>query len=247
MFNTFMKRFTTISMVVVCLCGLRAMGQGTSAKLRATLSAAPAAELPSTAAKLVKEAPVRAREGTTIEVVKAALALNPAAASPVIGAIARVSPEIAATAAGTAAAEQPKQAAAIARAAAAAAPSKAGKIVAAVCAVVPKEYRSIAIAVAEAVPTSSKEILRSVGAVVPDLKPYIEHDLAGYGMSLPPVAETLDQAKALSLNQPAPMTTSSMLVGSPGGGFVPLSNPPTNGVPNTTGNTPPGGHNYARP
>src|SRR5215472_4887356 len=100
-----MKCITTIGLVVFCLLGFRAVGSERAARIRAALSAVAAAELPTTAAQLVKEAPSKQRVDTTVEVVKTALRLNPAAVAPLIGAIARVSPEMAATAAGCAATE----------------------------------------------------------------------------------------------------------------------------------------------
>jgi hypothetical protein len=47
-----------------------------------------------------------------------------------------------------------------------------------------------------------KDILKSVGAAIPELKPHIEKELAGYGLTLPPVANTLDLAP---LPRPAPV------------------------------------------
>ncbi len=204
-----------------------------------TLSSVPAAELPARAAQLVKESKARAREATTINVVKAALGINPAAAPALVGAIARAVPEMAPVAARTAAAEQPKQASAIAKAAAAAAPSQAGKIVAAVCRAVPKEYRSIAIAASEAVPDAGREILNAVASALPDLKLSIEKTLANYGGNVPFVGNALDQATKLSQNESRPPT-----IGPP---YIPLSGTPANIDPSTSGEVPPGGRNYARP
>src|SRR2546425_213900 len=72
------------------------------------LSHAKAAELPLKATELAKAAKVTDRQNVTINVVRAATQLNPAAAPAVVAAIARALPEVAAVAAATAAAEQPK-------------------------------------------------------------------------------------------------------------------------------------------
>ena len=179
-----------------------------------TLTAAPAAELPATAAELVLHARSRDRAVTTMEVVKAAVRINPAAAPAIVGAIARSVADMAPIAAGAAAAEQPHQAAAIARAAAAAAPSKARKIVTAVCLAVPNEYRNIAVAVAEAEPGASKDIVKGVAAALPDMQLSIDQTLAAYRGNVPTVADTLDQAARLSQSRTTPATTLPTAAGS---------------------------------
>jgi hypothetical protein len=121
------------------------------------LSACPAAELPAKAASLVKKAKSADQKTTTIKVVKTAVAINPASAPAIVGAVARAVPSVAAIAASTAAAEQPKQAAAIAKAAAAAAPDKA---------------KEIQVAVVGAVPSQKAEVEKSVSV-------YMAADAAG--------------------------------------------------------------------
>ena len=167
------------------------------------LAAVPAAELPAKAADLILHARSRERQATTVSVVKSAVAMNPAAAPAIVGAIARAVPDMASVAAGAAAALQPKQAAAIAKAAAAAAPSKAGKIVTAVCRAVPNEYRNIAAAVAQVVPGAGKEIVNAVASALPGLKPAIDSVLAGYGGNVVSVVDTIDAAAKVS---PASLT-----------------------------------------
>jgi hypothetical protein len=162
---------------------------------RGALSEAPTAELPAKAAQLVKHAKARDWGTTTVDVVKAALEINPAAAPSIVSAIAKAVPEMASVAAGTAAAEQPNQATAIARAAAAAAPSKAGKIVAAVCRAVPGLYQSVAMAAAQVAPSASIDILNGVGDAIPALKPSIDGALGSYSASIPSVNEVIMQAK----------------------------------------------------
>ena len=105
------------------------------------LSGATAVELPAKAAQLVTQADAKHLKQTTIDVVKAAVGLNPAAAAAIVGSIAKASPEMAATAASTAVSLVPNQAVAIARAAASAAPVKAGQIVDAICRALPVAYQ----------------------------------------------------------------------------------------------------------
>ena len=240
----------TLAISLLCPGSFQTFGKdaATPKPAQAALSSVPAAELPAQAAKLIQEAKVRQREARTIEVVKAALAINPAAAAPVVGAIAQAVPEMAAVAAKVAATQQPQQAAAIAKAAAAAAPPRAGKIVAAVCEAVPNAYRNIAIAVAEVAPTAGKDILKSVGAAIPELKPHIEKELAGYGLTLPPVANTLDLAVAQARASGAPSIVAGMPAADAGPApVIPGSGTTGNSEPNTSGANPPGGRNYARP
>ena len=191
-----MKRITSIALSVAFLVACTSLGKAAPKvnPFTEVLAAVPAAELPAKAADLVLQAKPRHRQATTVNVVKAAVGINPAAAPAVVGAIARAVPGMASVAAGAAAAEQPKQASVIAKAAAAAAPSQAGKIVVAVCRAVPNEYRNIAIAVSQVAPGAGKEIVNAVAAALPDPKPYIEKALAGYGGNVVSVADTLDQA-----------------------------------------------------
>lgn len=77
------------------------------------LSTVSAPELPSKAAQLVIKASGAEQEDVTISVVKTAIALRPASAAAVVGAIARVAPHRASLAAKTAIALLPKQAAQI--------------------------------------------------------------------------------------------------------------------------------------
>jgi len=163
-----------------------------------TLSRGPWAELPVRTVGLVRHAKARERQATTVAAVKAALGLNPAAATAVVGAIARAAPDMAALAAETAAAEQPKQAPYIALAAAAGARSAAADIVVGVCRAVPAQYELVALAVFEAVPRSGKEILRGVAIAQPELKVRIDQVVAGYKGNVPSVALVLAQAKGIA-------------------------------------------------
>ena len=259
-----MKRITSIALSVAFLVACASLGKDApkANPFTEVLAAVPAAELPAQAADLVLQAKPRHRQATTVNVVKAALGVNPAAAPAIVGAIARAVPEMASVAAGAATAEQPKQASAIAKAAAAAAPSQAGKIVVAVCRAVPNQYRNVAIAVSEAAPGAGKEIVNAVATALPGLKPYVERVLAGYGGNVPSVADTLDQAaKGSPTSTPSPSATpmlpttpaSPTLAGmlprppAPGPPYVPLTRTPTNVTSGTSGEVPTGGRNYADP
>jgi hypothetical protein len=160
-----------------------------------TLSRGPWAELPQRVVALVRHAKPQERQTTTIVAVKAALGLNPAAATAVVGAIARALPDLASLAAETAAADQPKQAPEIALAAAAGAHSAAADIVVGVCRSVPAQYESVALAVSSAAPKSGKEILKAITVVQPGLKQGIDSVVSGYGGRVPSVALVLAQAQ----------------------------------------------------
>jgi hypothetical protein len=262
--DEFMKPIVSIALSVAFLAACNSFGKDApkANPFNETLTAVPAAELPAKAADLVSHAKARDRHVSTVNVVKSAVGINPAAAPAIVGAIARAMPDMASVAAGTAAAEQPKQASAIAKAAAAAAPSQAGKIVVAVCRAVPNEYRNIALAVSQVAPNSGKEIVKAVGAALPDLKPGIEQVLAGNNGNVVSVANTLDQAVKVSsastlsggvapVSAATPATAATPLgmargpaVGPP---YVPPSTTPINVTPGGSGNVPPGGRDYARP
>ena len=244
---------TMIALGAICLAAVGSFAKDSAKPLQATLSDVPAAELPAKALELVSAAKASHRKPETVEVVKAAVAINPAAAPAIVGAIARALPEMAPIAAATAAAEQPKQAGAIAKAAAAAAPKMAYRIVLMVCQAVPREYRAVAIAVAEAVPGSEKDVLAAVEAALPDLKYSIQRALASSGGGISTVAATLDQAASLPKSQPS-SETSTTIGGTPmprgpaiGPPFVPLGSTPGDVTSGSSGNVPPGGRDYAQP
>lgn len=248
-----MKRIISIVLSVAFAVACNSFGKDApkANPFKETLAAVPAAELPAKAADLVLQAKARARRTVTVNVVKAAVGINPAAAPAIVGAIARAVPEMASVAAGAAAVEQPKQASAIAKAAAAAAPSQAGEIVMAVCRAVPSAYQEIAVAVSQAVQGEDKEIVTAVGYGVPHLKRPIEKAMAGYGGNVPSVADTLSQATRISqaqLGAPTVLGGASMARGpAVGPPYVPLSVTPTNVTPGGSGEVPPGGRNYAAP
>ncbi len=192
-----MKRLTVATLGIMVALGCYAGDSGSAGVYRQTFSAVPAAELPASAAAVVKQAKARDWGTTTENSVKDALSVNPSAAAAVVAAISKAVPEMASIAASTAATQQPKLAAVIAKAAAAAAPSKVGKIVAAVCRAVPNDYVLISIAASQAVPGSSLEVLNAVADAIPSLKPSIEAALAKNSGSLPSVGAVMTSAEPL--------------------------------------------------
>lgn len=192
-------------------------GDGSTANPNlAVLSAGTPAELPAKASALISQADAKNREQTTIAVVKAAIALDPASAPAIVAAIAQSTPEMASIAAATAVGLVPNQAEVIARAAALAAPDKAGQIVQAVCSVLPAEYKSVAEAVAEAVPYENKEILAGVANAIPTLKASIDELLASYNGNVPSVSSVLNQA-ANPIPTLAPSQLPAPIFSAPGG------------------------------
>lgn len=265
-----MTRIAILALSVISFSAFTASAADIPNPLQEQLSRVTPAELPPKAAELIKNAKSRERTATTINVVKAALAINPAATPAIVGSIARSVPEVAAIAAGTAASEQPRQASAIAKAAAAAAPSKAGKIVVAVCRAVPNEYAAIATAVAQVVPDSAREILAAVATALPELKDSIEKALANY-RGQPSVGVVLADAAKLGASfgsQPTPSLSVTPTAGRPlasatgssasssgsgargpaiGPPYIPLTGTPGNISPTNSGVVPTGGRNYAEP
>jgi len=214
----------------------------------AVLSTTTQAELPAKAADLVAQANAKQQQQTTIDVVKAAVGLNPAAAAAIVGSIAQTTPAMAAIAAGTAAGLVPNQAATIARAAAAAAPQQAGKIVEAICRVLPAAYAEVAEAVADVVPGAGKEILAGVSAAIPALKGPIDKVLLAGKGSVPSVYAVLTQVKSTEPSVSSGVGVQPMM-GSPivKPPYVtpppsPVNLDPGSGVP-----VPPGGRIYTDP
>jgi hypothetical protein len=194
---TFMKS-AVVGILTVGLALSGFAGVPSIDELTETLSGGPWAELPVRTVAAVRHAKAGDRKEMTIAAVKAALRLNPAAATAVVGSISRGVPAMTSLAAETAASEQPKQAADIALAAAAANHAAAADIVVGVCRSVPAQYESIADAVSDAVPGSGKEILEAVKKVQPGLKEPIDQVVSQYKEKLPPVSEVLAEAKAVS-------------------------------------------------
>jgi hypothetical protein len=218
-----------IATVMAFNFSVQAAEKATSPSL-SILKSVPLAELPSKAAALVTAAKADTQIQTAVDVVKAAVGLNPAAATAVVGSIAAGTPEVAPVAAATAASLMPKQASLIAQAAAAAAPKQAGKIVEAVCLVAPDAYKAIAQAVAEAVPGAAKEILAGVASAIPSLKDAINNALAVYKGAAPSVNRVLTQVASA----PSPVTLAAGVtpkVGGQGTPYQPRSGTPVNLTP----------------
>ena len=212
------------------------------------LSTATSAELPGKAADLVSKAAAKDQQQTTIDVVKAAISLNPAAARAIVGSIAQTSPDMAATAAATAVSLLPDQSVTIASVAAAAAPAQAGQIVEAVCRVAPQDYEKIADAVAEIVPAASKDILNGVAMALPSLKVVIDQAVVAGAGSAPSVDKVLSQVSA-SGKVPSGVPLSPMpnlSHGSPISPYVPSGTP--SGISGSVGGQiPVGGRGYTSP
>jgi hypothetical protein len=210
------------------------------------LRSVPLAELPGKAAALVTAAKADSQIQTTVDVVKSAIGLNPAAAPQIVGSIAASAPDVAPVAAATAVSLLPKQAALLAQTAAAAAPKQAGKIVEAVCRTLPEAYKAVAEAVAAAVPGASKEILAGIAAAIPSLKDAISSALAIYKGATPSINSVLAQVGTAT----DPVT---LAAGSPHGGpvtgppYVPLPGVSTPIDPGASGNVPTGGRQYSSP
>lgn len=255
-----------LTMAVACTMAVGAVAEDNLAAnpVLGVLSTAKAIELPAKAAELVAKADAKSLKQTTIDVVKAAVGLNPAGAPIIVGTIAHASPAMAATASATAVGLVPNQVLAIARAAAAACPTKAGEIVEAICRVLPADYQAVAMAVAEVVPGAGREILAGISTAIPQLKTTIDQTLASYQGSIPSVSTVLSQVAQTDTSaglaalatgspgaspSPAGVTPSPILPRGPSTGtpFVPISGTPIVITPGAGGQVPTGGGDYTAP
>ena len=253
-----MNIFNKISCVALASClavNLVARAGDTPAAnpFLSNLSTVPQAELPIKAADLVAHADAKNQSQTTINVVKAAVGLNPAAAPAIVGSIAQATPKMAATAAAVACGLVPNQAMIIVRAAAAAAPKQAGKIVEAGCRVMTKDYQEIAYSVEKVVPGAAraKDILAGVSAAIPALKDPISKVVASYRGHVPSVAAVLNKVATIDLttaiaNGPQPTVSANPLVTVTPPYVTPASSP-VNIFPGRGGTPPSGGRGYAAP
>jgi hypothetical protein len=230
--------------------GLRASETPAANSFFGTLSTVSPAELPATSAGLVAQADSKNLLETTVNVVKAAVGLNPAAAAAIVGTIAQSTPKMASVAAATAVALVPSQAVAIARAAAAAAPSEAGKVVEAVCRVVPAAYKDVASAVAGVVPNAGSAILAGITNAIPSLQGPIDKALAASSGVNTPLSKILDQVPsvttpvtAAALNAPMAITP-AIRFGPP---YVQPPPSPVNYSTGTSGQELPGGRSTPAP
>ncbi len=243
--------FLTVAVAMVMAVKVSAGDNASASPFLGVLTTVTSAELPTKAGELVAQADVKTLKQTTVDVVKAAVGLNPAAAPAIVGSIAQASPAMTATATATAVALVPNQAVLIARAAASAVPAKAGAIVEAICRVVPADYQKVAAAVAEVVPGAGEQILAGVAAAIPELKTAISQTLASYDGEIPSVAKVLNQVAQIegsslaTTPQGSPDTPargpSATPPSVPISGTLPVLNP-LSGTP-----VPPGGHNYSAP
>lgn len=237
--------------------GFAAVNSAPGPELRKALAAVPIPELPAKAAELIRAAKPAERNSQTIEVMRAALLVNPGAAVAIVGAVAREVPDMAAVAAATAAEALPNDAEAIARAAAMVAPSEAGRITAAVCRAVPGQYRAVAAAVAAAAPSATRLVLQAVASVFPELKGPIDAAMDHNSPAPPAVVGILERAGVPAALRATPGGPPAKGAGSaparlPRGPsiappFIPLSGTPTNANPANSGNVPRGHRDYAAP
>jgi hypothetical protein len=246
-----MKTLKVLSLVMavalIATVKLRAGDTPVANPFFVTLSTVSPAELPAKSAELVLQADSKNRLETTVNVVKAAVGLNPAAAAAIVGTIAGSTPEMASVAAATAVALLPEQAIAIARAAAAAAPSQAGKIVEAVCRVVPSDYREVANAVAGVAPGEGKAILAGISTAIPALQEPIGKVLAISNSGNPSVPDVLGQVP--SITTPAGLSTPMAITPAVNFGppYVPPPVSPVNYSSGSGGQVPTGGRTSSSP
>jgi hypothetical protein len=227
--------FLTVAVALTTAVNATAGGDAVSAPVN--FNSATPAQLSGKAAELVAQADAKSQRQTTIDVVKAAVKLNPAGAAEIVGSIAKASPESAATAAGTAVTLVPNRAVSIARAAALAAPAKAGAIVEAICRVVPADYAKVA--VAEVVPGATREILAGVSAALPQLASAINQTLAASLGVDPSVNLVLAQSGGAAVPLAQGPTITAPL--------VPITLTPTIINPANGTQVPSGAHNYSAP
>jgi len=242
------KILSVAALLLTSVVGTTAADNTTSNPVLGVLSTVTTAELPAKAADLVTQAASKDAKQMTIDVVKAAVGLNPAAAPAIVGSIAQTKPQMAATACATAVALVPDQVLVIARAAAAACPTNAGAIVEAICVVLPADYQEVAEAVAEVVPGAGKEILAGISTAIPQLKNEIDQALAGYQGSVPSVSTILShvaQTESLAAGaEPLALPQGA----APGAPIVPPSGTPLLNPPSGGGTIPSrGGHGYSAP
>ena len=226
------KIYVAAALAAAMALGANAGDEPKASPALSVLSTATAAELPAKASDLVAKADAKTLKQTTIDVVKVAVGLNPAAAPAVVGSIAQRTAPMAPTAAATAVALVPNQVLLIAKAAAAAAPTKAGAIVEAICRVLPADYQIVASAVADVVPGSGREILAGVAAALPQLKDAINQALASYQGSIPSVSTVLAQV-AQSESAAAIASAGTPASASSSAGTTPVVRGPTVGPPPT--------------
>ena len=188
---------TSVCIIMAMMLGvitIQASDNKDSSASFGALSKATQIELPAKAAELIVQSAPKNRQKITVDVVKSAVGLNPAAAPAIVASIAKASPVTAAVAAATAASLVPDQVLEIARVAAVAAPEKAGEIVAAVVRVCPKLYKEIATVVAAEVPSKSRDILVGLSSAIPMIQAPLNKVLTGYAAgSVPTVSTVLAQ------------------------------------------------------
>ena len=213
---------------------------GASSPAFKALSANPA-NFSATAVSLVKAATPRTLRDTTIDVVKSAILINPAATAVIVGEISKASPMVAGTAVTTAVTLVPEQLVAVVKAAVTAAPFYVRSIVQAACLASPQNYQIIARAALSALPGSEKDILAGISAALPDLAKAIS--AANVGNQTP----TLDVIFGQLANTPATGSSGNLQGPSSAPPLVPIYTTPVSVLPSSGGTIPSGGRGYASP
>ena len=219
----------------------------TPTEINARLRPLPPPELPLMAAELIRQAGTRDRIGAITNVLRVALALNPAATPLIASVVVHRFPENAALAVSTAVRDQPAQVEEITRAVLGSATACAGDIVAAAGAIVPQEYRRIALAAAQIRPRETRDILRAVGKMRSDLEPYLKQEIAGSNQPPASVGACLNRAEIASRQGRPPATRPNQEGQSIGPGSERASPESADPKPPRGNGHRPGGRNYARP
>ena len=145
-------------LIFCCALVLNALGDevansaaGSVTEYIATLNQGTRAELPVRVVALVRQVKPAERRAAILNVIRAAIAVNPAATTAVVSSLARAFPALAPLIAATAAKAQPAQAVEIARVAAAVSTPLAEEIRRAVCQVAPELCEKIFVAIPQGV------------------------------------------------------------------------------------------------
>ncbi|MBN2506753.1 MAG: hypothetical protein JXQ71_08670 [Verrucomicrobia bacterium] len=253
-----MKKFICFAMSVLTAASIsvQAKEEAQVNPYAASLSLVKPLDLPIQCARLVSQGEKSAQNTRAVQLVEAAVATHPTSTPAVVGAIARAVPELAAVAAARGCALQPKMTAAIVKAAASAAPNEAGRIVYSVCRALPYQYQTVANAASAAVPALGSEILGAITLAVPEMKPYVLEAAArarGDAATVPNVlasaATSAGTTRVARLAESAVVASAMPVMPPPRVGlpFVPLSGTPGEITPDSSGEVPEGGRDYATP
>jgi hypothetical protein len=210
-----------------------------SSDVNKALAGSTVLELPAKAADLVAQAPIADRQRVAVEVIKAAVGLNPSAAIAVVSTVVRENPATAPGVTLTAMTLQHERMNQIIKAAVAAAPSEASDIVAALLKGFPQDYGVIAVSAASGSPSSGREILAVVADYVPALQDSIQNAAAQFASTdgILPVQAILTQSYGQAVNNGSVTTPQAHSSPGPTLAVAPATvgkiSPPTLGPPFT--------------